>query len=91
MKFSGKMYLNVILKVTKIQGFTLSLEDTFFKKPQGKGEVQIDAPAVLELILRGFYKDFSTNRKTTIKAVVFCIWFSILLITGAADKIFPTI
>ena len=34
-KFSGKMCLMIILKVTKNQGFTLSLEDTFFKKPHG--------------------------------------------------------
>ena len=27
----------IILKVTKNQGFTLSLEDTFFEKPQGEG------------------------------------------------------
>ena len=37
MKFSVKMRLKTILKVTKYQGFTLSLEDTFFKKPQGEG------------------------------------------------------
>ena len=35
MKFSGKMYLKITLKVTKNEGFTLSLEDTFFEKPQG--------------------------------------------------------
>ena len=34
MKFSGKMRLMTILKVTKAQGFTLSLEDTFFEKTQ---------------------------------------------------------
>ena len=34
MKFSGKMCLKIILKVTKNQGFALSLEDTFFVKPQ---------------------------------------------------------
>ena len=28
------MCLKIILKVTKNQGFTLSLEDTFFEKPQ---------------------------------------------------------
>ena len=33
MKFSGQMLLTLI-KVTKSQGFTLALEDTFFKKPQ---------------------------------------------------------
>ena len=35
MKFSGKMCFKIISKVTKKQGFTLSLEDTFFEKPQG--------------------------------------------------------
>ena len=34
MKFSVKMIFMIILKVTKDQGFTLSLEDTFFKKSQ---------------------------------------------------------
>ena len=37
MKFSRKILLMIILKVTKNQGFTLSLEDTFFKKPHGVG------------------------------------------------------
>ena len=37
MKFSGKMCLKIILKVTKNQGFSLSLEDTFFEKPHGEG------------------------------------------------------
>ena len=37
MKFLGKMWLMVILKVTKIQGFTYSLEDTFLEKPEVKG------------------------------------------------------
>ena len=35
MKFSGKMCLMIILKVTKNQGFTLCLEDIIFEKPQG--------------------------------------------------------
>ena len=34
MKFSGKMCLKIILKVTKNQGFTLSIEGRFFEKPQ---------------------------------------------------------
>ena len=37
MTFSGKMCFKIILKVTKYQGFTLSLEDTFFEKPQERG------------------------------------------------------
>ena len=41
MKLSGKMCLKIILKVTKNQGFTLSLEDTLFEKLQ-KGAGQID-------------------------------------------------
>ena len=36
MKFSGKMCFEIILKVTKNQGFTHSLEDAFFEKPQGE-------------------------------------------------------
>ena len=36
-KFSGKMWLILILKVTKKQGFTLSLEDTLLEKPQAGG------------------------------------------------------
>ena len=36
MKFSGKMCFEIILKVTENQGFTLSLEETFFEKPQGR-------------------------------------------------------
>ena len=38
MKFSGKMCLKILLKVTKNQGFSLSSEDTLFEKPQGGGE-----------------------------------------------------
>ena len=34
-KFSGKIWLMIIIKVTKNEGFTLSLEDTVFEKPQG--------------------------------------------------------
>ena len=55
MKFSGKMCLMIILKVTKNQGFNLCLENTVFKKPQAGGGGmggQIDpypSPAVLGL------------------------------------------
>ena len=50
MIFSGKMCLKIKLKVTKNQGFSLSLEDTLFEKPLGGG-CQIDPlpPAVLGL------------------------------------------
>ena len=55
MKFSGKMWLMIILKVTKNQSITLFLEDTVFEKPLGrfrvnrkkygdKDEVQYTAP-----------------------------------------------
>ena len=36
-KISENMWLVTILKVTKNQGFTLSLEETFLEKPQGGG------------------------------------------------------
>ena len=38
-KFSGKMCFEIILKVTKNQGFTLSLEDAFFEKAEGGGSI----------------------------------------------------
>ena len=42
MKFLGKMYFKIMLKVTKNQGLTLSLENTFFEKPQrGSGLISI--------------------------------------------------
>ena len=37
MKFSGKMSFEIILQVTRNQGFTQSLEDTFLEKPQAGG------------------------------------------------------
>ena len=40
MKFSGKMFLKIISKVTKKQGFSLSLEDTLFEKPQEGGQIE---------------------------------------------------
>ena len=53
MKFSGKMCFKMILKLTKNQSFTLSLENTEFSKNQ------IDPPplAVLELRLFIFKKN----------------------------------
>ena len=36
MKFSRKMWLIIILKVTQNQGFTLSLENTFLEKLRGR-------------------------------------------------------
>ena len=49
MKFSEKMCLKIILKVTKNQGFTLSLEDTFFEKPQAGGGVNLTPPPLAVL------------------------------------------
>ena len=60
MKFSGKMCLKIILKVTKNQGFSISLEDTLFENHWGGRGGQIDPPAVLGLkvllkVLPSFY------------------------------------
>ena len=38
-KFSGKVGLTIILKVTKNQGFTLSLEDMVSEKTKGRGSI----------------------------------------------------
>ena len=62
MKFSEKMCLNIILKVTKKQGFILSLEDAFLEKLQwGKGGGELTPLTVLGLRLtQRFSKIFST-------------------------------
>ena len=39
-----KDWLMIILKVTKTQGFTLSLEDTFLEKPQEGGQIDHNNP-----------------------------------------------
>ena len=44
MNFSGKMCFKIILKVSKSHGSTLSIEDAFFKKPQGGGVNLIPHP-----------------------------------------------
>ena len=36
MKLSEKMWFMIIFKLTKNQSFTLSLENTFLEKPQGR-------------------------------------------------------
>ena len=56
MKLSEKMCLKIILKVTKGQGFTLSVEDTFSEKPQGGGVKLTPPPAVLGLTGLGLPK-----------------------------------
>ena len=48
MKFSGKICLKIISKVTKNQGFFLSFEDRLFEKTQGGGQLD-PPPAVLGL------------------------------------------
>ena len=61
MKFSGKMYPKIILKVTENQGFTLSLELTFFEKPQGGSDWL--PPAVLGLTLSFYWKGTYIGKK----------------------------
>ena len=50
MKFSGNMCPMITFKVTISEGFTLSLEDTFFEKPQGWEQIDSPLPAVLGLL-----------------------------------------
>ena len=56
MKFSGKMYLIIILKVTKNHGLNVSLEDVFFEKPQGWGQIDPHPPAIYGLKSKEYIK-----------------------------------
>ena len=58
----------IILKVTKNQGFTLSLEDTFFEKPQEVG--QFDS-RVFSLIMFGVSVSTNKTRRTLNKCFLF--------------------
>ena len=50
MNFSGKMWLIIIAKVCKSQGFTLSLEDKFLERLQGGGgRGQTDRPRLFRV------------------------------------------
>ena len=51
----------IILKVTKNQGFTLSLEDTLFEKPQGGVSNRPPSPPAV-LGLRSSRRTSSTKR-----------------------------
>ena len=62
----------IILKVTKDQGFTLSLEDTFFEKLQGVG-VKLTPPAVLELTDK-IKQSITGNYEITQKIVSFVLY-----------------
>ena len=81
------------LKVIKSQGFTLSLEDTFFEKPQGGGKgggCQIEPPSSLLSVnlkcnltkLTYFVlkqaKLCSTTKNSAMKMKI--IWFNLQLI-----------
>ena len=48
----------IILEVTKSLSFTLSLEDTFFKKPQGRVKL---TPSIAGLIKKRNENDKSAN------------------------------
>ena len=47
----------IILKVTKKQGFTLSLEDTFFKKPHGGSNLPSSRFRVKTLLHHNIFQD----------------------------------
>ena len=83
------MWLMIILKVTKNQSFTLSLEVTFFEKSQGVGG-QIDPLAVLglkwkfvniRLVCLIFKNSIDVNKK-----VNFLIIFEFLKLEHSHDK-----
>ena len=72
MKFSGKICLKIILKVTKNQGFNLSLEDIFFEKLQGRGgKLTPPPPAVLGLRLHLHINDQTTYQRENFKLPYF--------------------
>ena len=62
MKFSERKWLMIILKVTKKQGFTLSLESAFLEKPQSNWPPK--PPSILsERYIRDIFKKYFHGEK----------------------------
>ena len=63
MKFLGKMWLIIILKITKNQGFILSLEDTFLENYKNGGAELTPNPSFTPSLLRvnTHYKNIVEN------------------------------
>ena len=59
----------IILKVTKSQGFTLSLEYKFLENPQGSGGSQTDLPPAIEKLKAASYSKPILNFKHPQKGV----------------------
>ena len=77
MRFSGNMCFKIISKVTKNQGFTLTLEDKFFEKPQGD---QFDLPRQIRV---NRATQLFCNRPfpnlTLFKTLLFCLYLKKLV------------
>ena len=70
MKLSEKMWLMIILKVIKYQGFALSLKNAFLAKTQGGWGGQIDSPTFLGLrktLKNTFNKNGTTENSDNLK------------------------
>ena len=91
MKFSGKMCFEIILKVTKNEGFTLSLEDTFFRKPHG-GRVNLTPPGILGLTgdRLQLYSDSSTVFSCEFCGIFKNTFFTEQLWTTGSENIYMT-
>ena len=59
------MWLMIILKVTKNQGFTISLRKTFLEKPQGVGQIESPVFLMLTNLTPCFYLRIFQNTQTS--------------------------
>ena len=73
MEFSGKMGLKIILQVIKNEGFTLSLQDTVFEKPQGGQTDSFPSPPPFLSLFR--VNEFVIDLKGLLKIEVKCLCF----------------
>ena len=64
----------IILKVTKTQGFTLSLEDAFFEKPQGRrgDQTRLVVTKMRNCNQDSIFQDFPSFFD--------CIWFDCIIL-----------
>ena len=69
--FNGKMWIMIMLKITKKQGFVLSLESRLLEKPQG---VSKWLPSVFRIKLQCFPGNFRRHFRIVILKINFEHW-----------------
>ena len=76
------MYLKIILKVTKNQGFILSLEDTGFEKPQEGEQIDFTFNSHIYVYIHFTFKTMVQSFETQVNKKMFMLSCGVLSCTN---------